>query len=872
MASFDDETISYGAQSPAQQAEDDVAADDSQETADVKRWHKRIKDARDFDKEAHRGYARDRTYLSGTKPKFKVIVPIAQTYVGILNSFLYTKNPSVEVDPTAMTEPPPQKEILAKAIEQVLAKRQQQAQGIQQYAQLGKALTANMPPEQLAALAQHGQQLLQQQGAGQTGFPIPPPPGSGDATQLKPPQDVPDNDPEVQQVVDQVMTPYRQKRDDATQFADTLEILIQKTWDQADLKRRGKRIVNSAVSIGIGWMKAAWFERKGQDPTMQRRLNDLLEQAAELQANREQIEKGDKTSEELDARRAELEQQIAGIEAMDEVVLERGFLMENVPAQDIQVSTEIACLADYKDAEWICHFTYPTLERAKADMPDIADKLDKANKYYPVKPCGRRSSSNTTYEAQFSEDKEIRAADAEFFRSADAPGNRETQASSCCVQVKEIWDRISGNVITLVDGLNLYAKQPYVPDVKSTRGIPFFQYAIGYVDGERHPVSYISRSDTIIDEYNDTRTKYRTVRRRSVPKTVYQRSQLEAEEAKKLARADVGEMVGIDTTNPDQPLNQIMMPVSYAGVDPALYDTQVIVNELERVWGIAEALQAASQGPNPTATQSELQNTGTQTVIGDRRDDLDDMLSDLAQYSAEVLLQVLTEDDAIEMAGPWAFWPTGLSIQDMQVMTSVKVSAGSSGRPATALQQQAWAAILPQMKAAIEQIGALRGSQPDEVADCVEQLVIETVRRTGDRIDPTRFIPDPPRQPPPPKPVPQPPLQDSALNGTQIQALTQILTDVRGRVIAAPAAIALIQAVAPKVPLPIVQEMVKGSVPLPGDPPTEIKSKNVQTRSPESHNPSEANPNPPPVPPLSPAAAQPNGASAPPAANGVIHP
>lgn len=847
MASFDDQPISYAAQTQSQAAETDVEADDSQETACCKQWHKRLKHARDFDKEAHRSYARDRSYLSGSKAKFKVIVPIAQTYVDILESFLYSRNPSVEVDPTAMTEPPPQKEILAKAIEQVLAKRQQQFQGMQQYAQLGKALTANMSPEQLSAIAQHGQEMLKQNGIGQQGMPNPPPPGAGDATQMQPPQNIPDNDPEVQSVVDQVMTPYRQQRDDAKQFADTLEILVQKTWETADLKRRGKKCVNSAISIGVGWLKAAWFERKGKDPSTQRQLNDLLEQAAELQANRKQIEEGNLTGEQLDARRAELQQQIAGIQAMDDVVLERGFLIENVPAQDIQVSTEIASLADYKDAQWICHYTYPTLERSKADYPDIADKLDKANKYYPVKAKPRRSSTNTTFEAQFPEDKEVRAEDAEFFRSSDAPGSRETQHSDPCVQVKEIWDRVTGNVITLIDGLNMYVKPPYVPDVKSTRGFPFFQYAIGTVDGERHPVSYISRSDTLIDEYNDTRTKFRTVRRRSVPKTFYQRSQLPGDEAKKLARGDTGEMVGIDTTNPDQPLNTVMQQVVYAGVDPALYDTSVIVNELERIWGIAEALQAGSVQPQ-TATQSELENHGTQTRLGKRTDDLDDMLADLAQYTAEQLLQVIEEEDAIEMAGPWAFWPTGLSIQDMQVMTAVRVSAGSSGRPATAMQQQAWAAIMPQLNLAIEQIGALRGSSPDEIADCKEQLVIETVRRTGDRIDPTRFLPDPPRQPPPPKPVKVPPMQDSALSGTQSQAMLQILVDCRAKAIAAPAAIALLKACYPHIPDQLIQQMVKGALPLPGDPPTEIKSKNVQTRSPESHNPSEANPNPPPIP------------------------
>jgi hypothetical protein len=855
MADLSSDTTSYGMQTPEQAADADTMASDQTERACCAQWHKRLKEAALFDKEFRRSIARDRRYLSGQKPRFKVIVPIAQTYVDILESFLFTRNPTVEVDPSKLTEPPPQKEVLAKSINQVLQKRQQQFGGMQNLAAIGKQFAQNLSPDQLAGLAHRGTYLLRQQGAGQPGMPQPPPPGAGDATQMQPPTNIPDNDPEVQALVEQVMSPYRRQRDNATQFADTLTIAIQKTWEQANLKVRGKKLVNGAISVGAGWIKAAWFERKGKDPTTQRQIQDLMEQAADLQAMKEDLASGNLSAEQKDAKLAEIRQTIDGLNAQDEVTLERGFLIENVPQQNIQVSTEVSSIADYKDAEWIAHHTYPRLDRAKADYPDIADKIDKATKYYPVKPKPRRDTTSTTAEAQFPEDREVKAEDAEFFRQSNSTGSEGVTHSDPCVKVTEIWDRISGNVITLIDGLTMYAKPPFVPEVKSTRGIPFFLYAIGIVDGERHPVSYISRSDTLLDEYNDTRTKKRTVKRRSVPKTVYARSQLTAHEAAKIARADTGEMVGIDTTNPDQPLNTIIAPVAYNGVDAALYDTSDVVGELNRIWGIDEALQGAApvaqvgaSSQPQTATYTEQQSAGTHTRLSKRTDDLDDVFNDLAQYTGEQLLQAWSTEDAIEAAGPWALWPEGLSLQDMQVMASVKVTAGSSGAPATALQQQAWAALLPQLKEAIKEIGALRKSTPEEIADCIEQVVLETARRTGDRMDPTRFIPDAPRQPPPPVQPPQPPLQDTALAGAQAQAMLQILVDCRAKAIAAPAAQALIQACYPKVPLPIIQEMVKGALPLPGDPPTEIKSKNVQTRSPESKNPSEVNPNPLPMP------------------------
>ncbi|MFP3649049.1 hypothetical protein, partial [Paraburkholderia sp. SIMBA_054] len=80
----------------------------------------------------------------------------------------------------------------------------------------------------------------------------------------------------------------------------------------------------------------------------------------------------------------------------------------------------------------------------------------------------------------------------------------------------------------------------------------------------------------------------------------------------------------------------------------------------------------------------------------------------------------------------------------------VDIRAGSSGRPATALRRQQWATILPQLQSSVMTIGQLRQATPAEMADSLEQLVVETIQRTGDTsIDPYTFIPQGQPQPAP---------------------------------------------------------------------------------------------------------------------------
>jgi hypothetical protein len=715
----------------AEAATDQAAKSKAQEEADAKCWLEKIKQARTFDEGARKQYAIDRKFAKrrkgGSGTIYEVDVPIAGTYVDILKSFLYARDPDVDVLPAVSTEPPPEDELVRMA-KQALSADPATRDAIGQSAQAAFSASSQKKNTIVQAVAPAAAKSLQN-GAMPSDLP-----------QL--PDIDPDKDAEaaaratmdqlVRKKVKELGQPYQQRRDDAKQFASTLEIVITQLWKKGRLKVKAKPLVGSGLTIGIGWLKATWQERVGNDPLIQSQINDMQDNLARLAATQQEIAEGAPNPDET---KAELQRQILGLQARVEVVVARGMALDFVQGEDIQVAPDCGAMSSYLDAPWIAHRSFKTIEDAKAELPKVAEKLESATTYGQVKPSDPNAAPDNALNTN------VAANAADSYRQGGDGTSLAADGTSVCIW--EVWDKDSNTVLTLVEGLNCYARDPYPPNPGTSRFYPFFQFLIGEVDGERHPESLINRSGPLLDEYDRVRSGYAEHRRRVKPKTVFDRTNITPEDAQKIEGGGTQEMVGIAPIRPGSPVGDMLSPVAYAQIDPALYSTDVISAELEKIWGIQEALSSSIRTAK-TATEAEIQQTGTNARTGYMRDCLDSMMGELAEYTAEVAIQKLDAQDVKDLAGPWAFWPEGMKIEDLGALVSVDIRAGSSGKPDTTRQRQAWATVMPVLQNAIAQVGQLRGSSPQDIADSIESLIEETLARTGDRLDATRFLPPAP--------------------------------------------------------------------------------------------------------------------------------
>lgn len=681
----------------------------AKQAADVKKWLGKVEQARKFDEEARKQYARDRRYARGDSG-FEVDANIVGTNIDILEAFLYARDPDIDVRPSVAAEPPSLASMRDAADDHV-----SQLPDLQMaWQQAHEAVFSDSGGDQVAAMK------------------------AGDAASdgLK--------NYLVEKQFKKTRDRYQRRQRDNKAFAETLEIIVSRMWKDARLKARGVRWVRSALTIGLGVIKASWQERTAPSPETVTAINDLQADIKRAALARQNLDEAN--GAELDAQMAEYQRQLTNLTSQMERVVARGFVVDLVPAEDFQVAPGYI-ISDHLDAPWNSHRIPMRYCDAQAEFELPDEVMRKATRYSAKKPKMIQRESAMVLE-------NIEASDADSYATSSDPSSYSAaqvgEQSGDFVMLEEIWDRDTNSVLTGIHGIDQWVKPAWQPTA-TTRFYPFFVYTTSEVDGQRHPQSLVSRSAKLVDEYNRIGSSEAEHRRRVRPKTAFNAGMMSPADAKKLEGATTQEMVGINPTQPNAKIGDILAPVTYAAIDQALYDRQRIVNELERIWGIQEAL-SGSIDTAKTATEASIQDRGFNARTGGRRDMLEMVMGDLAEYTAEMSRAHVTIEDAQAITGPDAMWPEYAGPNDLSSLVNVSIRAGSSGKPDTAAERQAWANQLPLLQQAIVQIGQLRQSSPLDIADALERLLKITAERSGDRIDIDSLVPQASDAPEPPAP------------------------------------------------------------------------------------------------------------------------
>lgn len=520
-----------------------------------------------------------------------------------------------------------------------------------------------------------------------------------------------------------------QRKEMARMLAKTLDLVAMGLWREGKLKAACRPMVRSSLSVGVGWYKAVYLKRTDSDPLVVQTIPDQQDNIRRLAALQAELASGE--ADDPDLLQAAITALLEGMENGEHGGAERktdtGMVFDYRPAEDITVAPEGPSLERYLDAPWIDDRMFFPKGQAREKFPGLTDEdLKHATIYTQRKPQDNRAPGVETHYS---------AEDADAFRPI-----KDGDGCEQFICAHETWDREANVIRTWVEGVTRWARKVAPPEVSSTRFYPFFQWAPIQVDGKRHPESLAFRSSALLDEYNRTRSNYREFRRRAIPRTWFDRGAVETDDATKMEAGGIGEMVGLDLKG--QPVTAAMGILPTPEFRPELYDTGVIRAELEIVWGIQEALSSSIRTAK-TLGEAEIQQSGTEARQSFYRDSLDEQFLDLGQYTTEIALQCMPLEEVQRFAGPEAFWPEGMTIEQMGMLVSLDIRAGSSSKAANGQRQERWAQLLPILKESIMTIGGMRQSSPLDMANALEQLTIETLERFGENIDPARFMPQP---------------------------------------------------------------------------------------------------------------------------------
>lgn len=511
-------------------------------------------------------------------------------------------------------------------------------------------------------------------------------------------------------------------------FSETAQIVLAKEIEDAGLKRIAKAVIRAVQTSRVGIVKVSYQKDIYTDPEVAQRINDTQDNVAKLRQLIADLDGDGQDSSAQALQLAELEQIILGLEENLEVTVARGLTFSRIDIKDFRMDTGVDSLYDYTCARWMAHRSWRSPDDVKAKYGVSDEDIGEIQHYKREK---------------------------EGYTEADAA---DREADYVCVW--EAWDHATNSVWTWAEGGKDWLREPYRPTALGKRWFPFFILGHHWIDGNDWPLSDVEQLRFLQDEYTQTREQQRKHREMSRPYMLFDSGLIDGKNIANIVTVGDKEFVGVEANG--HPLGQAFMPGPTVPMNPAVYDTSPIRADIDWVSGVPDAARGAIMRAK-TATEAGMMQAGMASRVSERQDETEDWLTDIFEYSLQILLQEIDSDEAMRVAGPNAYWP---DVQDNKALiydlVDVDVRAGSTAKPDKLLEQENWTALLPQIQQLVGQAMQLRMAGIPDKSNPFVQILEITLKRFDERTDIEQILPpmDMPQQQQVTQPTqPQQPMQ-----------------------------------------------------------------------------------------------------------------
>lgn len=526
--------------------------------------------------------------------------------------------------------------------------------------------------------------------------------------------------------------PRRAQDDNNSQmvkFCDTLQEVLNTYLEKAELKSRGKAVVRSALTCSYGVLKVVYQRDLSTDPIIQSRIQDAQDNLQRIDGLASRLDKDDEEGhQEAEVVKQELIETIRGYQLDSEPQQIDGLIIDRIPTDQLIIDPAVQDFDDYEKADWMCQC-----------VPMSRDFVEET---YKIRIGGAK-----TYTASGAD-----AMDRSYAETGVPVANARNPNPDDQVMVWEIWDRRSQRVYTMCDGCAYFLRAPDSPSKVGGRWYPFFLLPFDQVVDEFVAPSLVDLMEGLQVEHNKTR-ETQMIHKAFCKPGYISSADVDEKSIERFSAAELGEITILKNAD-GQDLRSLIQPKTYPPIDQALYDTSAIRQDIEQVTGMQDAMRSSVVQPK-TATEAQIMQQGLSGRVAAFRDEVEDFLQRVAQYSAQVLLQELTENDVAQVMGrspaqvdpltgmlipveqPYV-WPR-LSATALSKLVYAKIEAGSTGAPNKMQEQENWGKVLPTVLQLLQLLYQLKPQGVDTAP--IEFLMAETCRRFDDRIDPKQLIP-----------------------------------------------------------------------------------------------------------------------------------
>ena len=436
-------------------------------------------------------------------------------------------------------------------------------------------------------------------------------------------------------------------------LAKTLEIVAhyQLQEQQPSFKGQMKQLVRRTCVNGIGYVKIGYQRTMEKRPEDVERITDITEQMTTLE--RLGADKQDEKFSEDHAKMEQLRLLLASIQAKQDVIVREGIVFDFPMSNSVIVDPKCRQMSGFVGADWIAQ--------------EFILDLDEVKEVYKV-DLGKEF---TAYEDKGEGDDKCEKA-----------------------TVWEIYSKKDGLCYVVCDGYHDFLKEPEAPVLDLERFWPFFPLIFNEVDSDKDviPPSDVRLLMPVQKEYNRARQALREHRFANRPLYATYEGALSEKDISNLQSHPANAVIKLQNLSPGQAVNSILQPVQHAPVDPSLYDTSMLLDDMMRVVGSQEANLGGTSAS--TATEVSVAEGSRMSSLSSNVDDLEDFLGELARATGQVLLVQMDQQTVMKIAGPGAVWPQ-LTASEVAQELMLEVEAGSNGRPNKAIQIQNFERIAP---------------------------------------------------------------------------------------------------------------------------------------------------------------------------------
>lgn len=451
------------------------------------------------------------------------------------------------------------------------------------------------------------------------------------------------------------------------QVGKTMEILFEYFMNEADpdFKTQFKQVIKRMLTNYVGYVKLDFQREVGETDAISN-IDDHRTQVRHLEKLIKDISEGEKVKEG-DPEIEEARLMLQALREKEQIVIREGLVFDFPTAQSIKIDPKCTQIKGFVNADWIAE--------EKAMCPDRASEIYGID----LREAGASIFKKEKQVEDIWDDEEQQADDAEYE----------------FVKIYDYYHKPSGLQYTVTPGFVDFLEEPKAPNVELQRFWPIYTLAPNEI--EHHDSIYGTSDVQLIApmqrELNISRQGLSEHRRFARPKIAYVDGALHEQDVDLLRHHPSFAVLPMKGLIAGQNVNDLLQPIQTPGVDPNLYQTNHVNQDIEQTLGVAEAQLGATR-PDVTATQSSIAESAMATTLSSHRDEVDDMLSEITRGSGEILLKEMSLEQVQRIVGPGAVWPD-LAQSEIQDEIFLEIEAGSSGKPNAAAELGKLERVMP---------------------------------------------------------------------------------------------------------------------------------------------------------------------------------